>query len=43
VWLTWFTAMHPIAAIIIVVALLILCAFLLYHLFRFVRATFERL
>ena len=43
VWLTWFTAAHPITAIIIVVALLILCAFLLYHLFRFVRATFQRL
>src|SRR5215831_8685302 len=43
VWLTWFTTRHPIAAIIIVVALLVLCAFLLYHLFRFVRATFAKL
>ena len=43
VWLTWFTAAHPITAIIIVISLLILCAFLLYHLFRFVRATFQRL
>src|SRR5215471_2009508 len=43
VWLTWFTTAHPVAAIAIVVALLILCAFLLYYLFRFVRATFERL
>jgi hypothetical protein len=43
VWLTWFTAAHPITAIIVVVALLILCAFLLYHLFRFVRAAFQRL
>ena len=45
VWLTWFTTAHPVAAIVIVVALLVLCAFLLYHLFRFVRrlfATFDR-
>src|SRR5207248_4351235 len=28
VWLTWFTTAHPTAAIVIVVALLILCAFL---------------
>ena len=37
VWLTWFTAAHPLASIVIVVALLILCAFLLYYLFRFLR------
>jgi len=43
VWLTWFTTVHPIAAIVIVVALLILCAFLLYYLFRFARAALARL
>ena len=37
VWLTWFASAHPYAAIIIVAALLVLCAFLLYHFFRFVR------
>jgi hypothetical protein len=41
VWLTWFTTAHPTAAIVIVVALLILCAFLLYYLFRFVRRAFR--
>jgi hypothetical protein len=43
VWLTWFTTTHPIATIAIVVALLILSAFLLYYFFRFLRAAFERL
>ena len=43
VWLTWFTTVHPIAAIVIVVALLILCAFLLYYLFRFARAALAKL
>ena len=37
VWLTWFATAHPVASIAIVVALLLLCAYLLYHLFRFVR------
>jgi hypothetical protein len=43
VWLTWFTTAHPTAAIVIVVALVILCAFLLYYLFRFVRAALAKL
>src|SRR5215831_12915376 len=43
VWLTWFTTAHPVATIAIVVALLFLCAFLLYYLFRFVRAIFAKL
>ena len=43
VWLTWFTTVHPMAAIVIVVALLILCAFLLYYLFRFARAALAKL
>lgn len=37
VWLTWFATAHPVASVAIVVALLLLCAYLLYHLFRFVR------
>jgi uncharacterized protein DUF4126 len=32
VWLTWFTTAHPIATIVIVVALLVLCAVLLHYL-----------
>jgi len=43
VWLAWFTSTHPVAAIIVVAALLILCAFLLYYLFRFVRSTLAKL
>ena len=43
VWLTWFTTVHPIATIAIVAALLILCAFLLYYLFRFLRAALAKL
>jgi hypothetical protein len=43
VWLTWFTAVHPVATIAIVVALLILCAFLLFYLFRFLRAALKTL
>lgn len=42
VWLTWFTTVHPVAAITLVAALLILCAFLLYYLFRFLRAAFRK-
>ena len=43
VWLTWFTTVHPVATIAIVLALLTLCAFLLYYLFRFVRAALKTL
>jgi len=43
VWLTWFTTVHPIATIVLVIALLILCAFLLYYLFRFARAALAKL
>ena len=43
VWLTWFTTVHPVATIVIVVALLILCGFLLYYFFRFVRAALAKL
>lgn len=43
VWLTWLATVHPVATIAIVVALLILSAFLLYYLFRFVRAALAKL
>jgi len=43
VWLTWFATAHPVASIVLVVALLAFCFYLLYHLFRFVRATFAKL
>jgi hypothetical protein len=43
VWLTWMATTHPIATTIIVAALVTLCAFLLYHLFRFARRAFQRL
>jgi hypothetical protein len=43
VWLTWMATTHPLATAIIVVALVILCAFLLYHLFRFARRAVQRL
>jgi hypothetical protein len=33
---------HPLATVILVVLLLGLCAFLLYHLFRFARGALER-
>jgi Domain of unknown function (DUF4126) len=39
VWLTWFATAHPVASVAIVVVLLLLCAYLLYHLFRFVRSS----
>jgi hypothetical protein len=43
VWLTWFATAHPIASIVAVAALLILCSYLLYHLFRFVRSSLAKL
>src|SRR6267154_1479047 len=43
VWLTWMATTHPLATTIIVVALVALCAFLLYHLCRFARRAFQRL
>ena len=43
VWLAWMATVHPVATSIIVAALLTLCAFLLYHLFRFARRAFRRL
>jgi hypothetical protein len=43
VWLTWMATAHPLATTIIVVALVALSAFLLYHLFRFARRAIQRL
>jgi hypothetical protein len=43
VWLTWMATAHPLATTIIVVALVALSAFLLYHLFRFARRALQRL
>ena len=43
VWVTWFATAHPTVAVIIVAVLVIVCLFLLYHLFRFLRRTFRKL
>lgn len=43
VWLTWMAAAHPVATTILVVALVALSVFLLYHLFRFARRALQRL
>jgi hypothetical protein len=43
VWLSWMAAAHPRATIVIVSMLLVLAAFLLYHLFRFLRRALHRL
>jgi len=43
VWLSWLATAHPVATTIIVVTLLALCVFLLYHLFRFARRAIQKL
>jgi hypothetical protein len=43
VWLTWMAAIHPVAASIVVGVLLIVCAALIYYLFRFARSAFHKL
>jgi len=43
VWLTWFATANPTAAIIVVVVLFAISLFLLYHLFRFLRRTLNKL
>jgi len=43
VWLSWMANVHPVATTIVVVMLLALCVFLLYHLFRFARRAIEKL
>ena len=43
VWLTWMATVHPVATTVIVVALLVLSAYLLFHLFRFARRACQKL
>jgi len=43
VWLTWMASAHPMATTIVVGALLVLSAFLIFHLFRFARRALRRL
>ena len=43
VWLTWLATVHPTATIVVVSVLLIVAAFLIFHLFRFLRRAVRRL
>ena len=43
VWLTWLATVHPTATIVVVSILLVIAAFLIFHLFRFVRRAVRRL
>ena len=43
VWLTWMAGAHPMATAIVVGALLIVSAFLIFFLFRFARRAWQRL
>ncbi len=43
VWLTWFATAHPTIAVVVVVFLVAISAYLLYHLFRFLRSALRRL
>ena len=43
VWLTWLSTAHPTATIVVVALLIALAAFLLFHLFRFLRRSLQRL
>jgi hypothetical protein len=43
VWLTWMATAHPVATTIIVAALVAFSAFVLFHLFRFLRRAIHRL
>ena len=43
VWLTWMAAAHPMATTVIVVVLVAISVFLLYHLFRFARRALRSL
>src|SRR6202047_514468 len=43
VWLTWMATVHPRATIVVVVWLIALAVFLLFHLFRFLRRALRRL
>ena len=43
VWLTWMATVHPTATIVVVSLLLLVAAFLLFYLFRFLRRAIQRL
>ena len=43
VWLTWMATVHPRATIVVVVLLMALAGFILFHLFRFLRRVLQRL
>jgi hypothetical protein len=43
VWLTWMSTVHPTATIVVVAFLMVLAAFLLFHLFRFLRRALQHL
>lgn len=43
VWLTWFASTHPRLAVAVVIVLVVVSLFLLYHLFRFLRNTIQKL
>jgi hypothetical protein len=43
VWLTWMATVHPRVTLIIVAALVALAGYLLFHLFRFLRRSIQRL
>jgi hypothetical protein len=43
VWLAWMANAHPLATTIIVICLVAISAFLLYHLFRFARRALQKL
>lgn len=43
VWLTWMATVHPRATIVVVVLLIALAVFLLFHLFRFLLRALRRL
>jgi len=43
VWLTWFATTHPRVAVAVAIVLVVISLFLLYHLFRFLRNTIQKL
>jgi Domain of unknown function (DUF4126) len=43
VWLTWLATVHPTTTIVVVSLLLVIAAFLIFHLFRFLRRAVRRL
>ena len=43
IWLAWFSSAHPTIAIVVTVILVVISLFLLYHLFRFLRRTIQKL